>query len=178
MKTNKLLSVAITALVALASTAWAGPQGGGGGGHFGGGGFSGGHGGGGFRGGQFGGFGAGHFGSAGVTSFNGGGIGAAPTFSGGGGARFSGNRSIAGINRTPQQFSYYSWRSHVCRRATRVCRQAAEPIDEFNYRQGCTGHTSVKSRELSCRTEANHECTVLNSREPTVVREESCVCPT
>ena len=108
MKTTKLLSLAITALVALASTAWAGPYGGGGGGHFGGGGFGGGHGGGDFRGGQFGGFGGGHFGSAGVTSFNGGGIRAAPTFSGGGGARFSGNQSIAGINRTPQQFSYYT----------------------------------------------------------------------
>ena len=102
-----LLSVAITALVALASTAWAGPQGGGGGGHFGGGGFSGGHGGGGFRGGQFGGFGAGHFGSAGVTSFNRGGIRAAPTFSGGG-ARFSAPRNVTGLSRTPQQFSYYS----------------------------------------------------------------------
>ena len=108
MKTTKLLSFAITALVALASTAWAGPYGGGGGGHFGGGGFGGVHGGGDFRGGQFGGFGGGHFGSAGVTSFNGGGIRAAPTFSGGGGARFSGNQSIAGINRTPQQFSYYT----------------------------------------------------------------------
>ena len=109
MKTTKLLSVAITALVALASTAWADPHGGGSGGHFGGGGFGGGHGGGDFRGGQFGGFGGGHFGSAGVTSFNGGGIRAAPTFSGGGGARFSGNRSIAGLNRTPQQqFSYYT----------------------------------------------------------------------
>ena len=99
MKTTKLLSLAITALVALASTAWAGPYGGGGGGHFGGGGFGGGH--------VAGGFGGGHFGSAGVASFNGGGIRAAPTFSGGG-ARFSGNRSIGGLNRAPQQFSYYS----------------------------------------------------------------------
>src|SRR6478752_2126797 len=90
MKTNKLLSVAITALVALASTAWAGPYGGGGGGHFSG-------------------FSPGRFGGAGVSSFNGGGIRAAPTFSGAGGARFSGNRSIAGLNRTPQQqFSYYT----------------------------------------------------------------------
>jgi hypothetical protein len=107
MKTTKLLSVAITALVALTSTAWADPHGGGSGGHFGGGGFSGGNGGGGFRGSQFGGFGGGHFGSAGVASFNGGGIRAAPTFSGGG-AHFSGNRSIGGLNRAPQQFSYYS----------------------------------------------------------------------
>ena len=104
---TKLLSVAITALVALASTAWADPHGGGSGGHFGGGAFSGGNGGGGFRGGQFGGFGGGHFGSAGVASFNGGGIRAAPTFSGGG-AHFSGNRSIGGLNQAPQQFSYYS----------------------------------------------------------------------
>src|SRR5262245_59044674 len=94
MKTTKLLSLAITALVALASTVWAGPYGGGGGGHFGGGGLNGGHVGGGFRGG---GFASGHFSSAGVASFNGGGIRAAPTFSGDG-ARFSGNRSIGGLN--------------------------------------------------------------------------------
>ena len=107
MKTTKLLSLAITALVALASTTWAGPYGGGGGGHFGGGGFSGGHGGSGFRGGQFGGFGSGYFGSAGVPSFNGGGIRAAPTFSAGG-ARFNAPRNVSGLSRTPQQFSYYS----------------------------------------------------------------------
>jgi hypothetical protein len=104
MKTNKFLSLAITALVALASTAWAGPQGGGGGGHFGGGGFGGGHAGGGFH---AGGFGGGHFGGPGVGSFNGGGIRAAPIFSGGG-ARFSGNRNISGVRPAPQQFSYYS----------------------------------------------------------------------
>ena len=104
MKTTKLISLAITALVALASTAWAGPYGGGGGGHFGGGGFGGGHVGGGFGGG---GFGGGHFGGVHVGSFNGGGIRAAPTFSGGG-ARFSGSRSIGGMNRAPQQFSYYT----------------------------------------------------------------------
>jgi Putative peptidoglycan binding domain len=102
MKTTKLISLAITALVAFASTAWAGPHGGGGGGHFGGGGFGGGHVGGGFGGGQFGGF-----GGARVGSFNGGGIRAAPAFSGGG-ARFSGNRSIGGMSRAPQQFSYYT----------------------------------------------------------------------
>jgi len=100
MKTTKLLSLAITALVALASTTWAGPYGGGGG-------FSGGHGGGGFRGGQFGDFGGGHFGTAGVASFNGGGIRAAPTFSAGG-ARFSAPGNVSGLSRTPQQFSYYS----------------------------------------------------------------------
>src|SRR5215472_4323129 len=107
MKTTQLLRVAITALVALASTAWADPHGGGSGGHFGGGGFTGASGGGGFRGGQFGGFGGGHFINANVASFNGGGIRAAPTFSGGG-AHFSGNRSIGGLNQAPQQFSYYS----------------------------------------------------------------------
>src|SRR5262249_54526619 len=106
MKRTKLLSLAITALVALASTAWAGPQSGGGGGHFGGGGFGGGHVGGGFGGGHFSGFSAGHFGGARVASFNGGGIRAAPTLSRGG-ARFSGNRSIGGLNRAPQQVSYY-----------------------------------------------------------------------
>ena len=106
MKTTKLLSLAITALVALASTAWAGPHGGGGGG-FGGGGFGGGHAGGGFGGGRFGGFSGGHFGGARIGGFNGGGIRAAPTFSGGG-ARFNANRSTGGLNRAPQQFSYYT----------------------------------------------------------------------
>src|SRR5215813_9083561 len=108
MKTTKLLSLAITALVALSQPTWAGGFGGGGGGHFGGGGFGGGHVGGGFRGGGFGGghFGGGQFGS---THFGGysGSIRAGPAFSGGS-ARFSGNRSIAGSNQTPQQFSYYS----------------------------------------------------------------------
>jgi putative peptidoglycan binding protein len=104
MKTTKLLSLAITALVALGATAWAGPHGGGGGGNFGGGGFGGGHGGGGFRGG---GFGGGHFGGAGVGGFNGGGIRAAPAFSGTS-PRFSGNADIGGLNRAPQRFSYYS----------------------------------------------------------------------
>lgn len=106
MKTTKLFSLAITALIALSSIALAGPQGGGGGGHFGGGGFGGGHVGGSFGGGHFGGLSAGHFGGVRVGTFNGGGIRAAPTFSGGG-ARFSGNRSIGGISRAPQQFSYY-----------------------------------------------------------------------
>ena len=106
MKT-KLLSLATTVLVALASTAWAGPHGGGGGGNFAGGGFGGGHIGGGFGGGHFGGFAGGHFGGAPAGSFNGGGIRAAPMLSGGG-PRFNGNRSIGGLNRAPQQFSYYS----------------------------------------------------------------------
>jgi len=107
MKKSKLVSLAITALVALASTAWAGPYDGGGGGHFGGGGFGGGHVGGGFRGGQFGGFGGGQFGASSAASFNGGGIRAAPTFSSGG-ARFSGNRNIGTVGRGPQRFYYYS----------------------------------------------------------------------
>src|SRR5215467_427323 len=102
MKTTKLLSLAITAFVALTSTTWAGPHGGGGGG-FGGSGFGGGHAGGG----HFGGFSGGHFGGARVGGFNGGGIRAAPTFSGGG-VRFNSNRSVGGLNRTPQQLSYYT----------------------------------------------------------------------
>jgi hypothetical protein len=88
MKTQ-LLSLTITVLVALSQPIWARPDGGGGG-HFGGGGFGG-----------------GHFGDARVGSFNGGGIRAAPTFSAGG-ARVNGNRIIGGLNRTPQQFYYYS----------------------------------------------------------------------
>jgi len=107
MKTTKLLSLAITAFVALTSTTWAGPHGGGGGGNFGGGGFGGGHAGGGFGAGHFGGFSGGHFGGARVGGFNGGGIRAAPTFSGGG-VRFNSNRSVGGLNRTPQQLSYYT----------------------------------------------------------------------
>src|SRR5262245_1491965 len=90
MKTTKLFSLTLTALVALASTAWAGPHGGGSGGHFGGG-FSGGH------------FGGGYSGGARVGSFNGRGIRAAPTLSASS-ASFTGHRSIGGLNRGPQQF--------------------------------------------------------------------------
>jgi hypothetical protein len=83
MKTNKLFGLITTALVSLSQPAWAGPHGGGGGlaggGHFGG----------------------NHFGG------HSGGFPAAPAFSGGG-ARFSGNRSIGALSRTPQQFYYYS----------------------------------------------------------------------
>ena len=82
MKTTKLLSFTITLIVALAWTAWAGPRGGGGG-------FAGG----------------GHFGGSHFGGYSGG-IRAAPTLSGGG-ARFSGNRSIGGLSRAPQQFYYY-----------------------------------------------------------------------
>jgi His-Xaa-Ser repeat protein HxsA len=77
MKKIKLLILTSTALIGLGSPAWAGPHGGGGG------------------------FGGGHFGG-----FAGGGSRAAPALSGGG-ARFSGNRSIGGLSRTPQQFYYY-----------------------------------------------------------------------
>jgi hypothetical protein len=81
MKTTKLLSLIITALVALSQPTWAhgGGGGGGGGGHFGGGGGGGAHfGGGGFGGGHFGG---GHFGGFGGPRFGGfreGGFRAAP----------------------------------------------------------------------------------------------------
>jgi len=83
MKKIKLFALTGTAVVALGSTAWAGP-------HSGGGGLAGG----------------GHFGG---NQFGGhsGGFRAAPAFSGGG-ARFSGNRSIGALSRTPQQFYYYS----------------------------------------------------------------------
>jgi hypothetical protein len=79
MKTIKLLSLTITALVGLSQPAWAGGHGGG---HFGGGGFGGGH----FSGGHFGGF------HAAPNAF--------------GGARFAGT-SIGGLSRAPR-FSYGS----------------------------------------------------------------------
>jgi hypothetical protein len=107
MKKTKLISFAIIAFVGLASTAWAAPYSGGGGGHFGGSGFAGGHVGGGFAGSHFSSFSAGRLSGAHVANFNGGGIRAAPTFSGGH-ASFSGNRSYGGMSRTPQQFSYYT----------------------------------------------------------------------
>jgi hypothetical protein len=83
MKKIKLFALTGTAVVALGSTAWAGP-------HSGGGGLAGG----------------GHFGGNHFGGYSGG-IRAAPTFSGGG-LRFSGNRSIGGLSRAPQQFYYYS----------------------------------------------------------------------
>ena len=87
MKTINLLNLTTAAFIGLASTAWAGPHGGGGG-------FVGGH------------FGGGQFGS---THFGGysGSIRAGPAFSSAG-ARFSGNRGIAALGQTPQQFYYYS----------------------------------------------------------------------
>jgi len=83
MKKIKLFALTGTAVVALGSTAWAGP-------HSGGGGLAGG----------------GHFGGNHFGGYSGG-FPAAPAFSGGG-ARFSGNRSIGALSRTPQQFYYYS----------------------------------------------------------------------
>jgi len=113
MKTIRLLSLVITALVGVSQPAWAGRGGGGGGGgHFGGGGrgfHGGGFGGGGFHGGEFGGghfggFGAGHFGGfRPAPAFHGGGFRAAPSFSGGG-ARMAG-RYYTGPSRA-SQFHY------------------------------------------------------------------------
>ena len=78
MKTTGLFSLIATALMGLNVPAWAGPHGAGGG-------FA--------SGGHFGGY--------------SGGIRAAQTFSGSG-VRFSGNQSIGGLSRAPQQFYYYS----------------------------------------------------------------------
>src|SRR5262249_37510675 len=103
MKTTKLLSLAITALVALSQPTWAGGFGGGGGGHFGGGGFGGGH----VGGGHFGGFGGGHFGGARVGGLNAGGFRAAPhSF---GGARFTRRR----LGPSGSAFRYYNGGSHM-----------------------------------------------------------------
>ena len=85
MKTINLLNLTTAALIGLASTAWAGPHGGGGG----------------FGGGQFGGS---HFGGAHFGGYSGS-IRAGPTFSAGG-ARFSGNRSMAALSHAPQRFYY------------------------------------------------------------------------
>ena len=102
MKTTKLLSLIITALVALSQPTWA-HGGGGGGGHFGGGGGGGAHfGGGGFGGGHFGG---GHFGGFGGPRFGGfreGGFRAAPYRYGG--THFAA-RSLGGPTGA---FRYYS----------------------------------------------------------------------
>src|SRR5215468_5861848 len=169
MKTNKLLSVAITALVALASTAWADPHGGGGGGHFGGAGFSGINGSGGFRGGQFGGFGGGHFGSAGVASFNGGGIRAAPTFSGGG-ARFSGNRSIGGLNRAPQQLSYYSG----ARTSAAMPRASVRQLPNGSIRSN-TGRVATVNRQSNRVNATVGQKRLVNSRFSTAENRQSFV---
>src|SRR5262245_19644293 len=104
MKTTKLLSLAINALVALSQPTWAGGCGDGGGGHFGGGGFGGGH--------VGGGFGGGHFGGARVGGFNAGGFRAAPhSF---GGARFTGRS----LGPSGSAFRYYNGGGHMA--ATRT----------------------------------------------------------
>jgi hypothetical protein len=169
MKMTKLLSVAITALVALASTAWADPHGGGSGGHFGGGAFSGGNGSGGLRGGQFGGFGGGHFGSAGVASFNGGGIRAAPTFSGGG-AHFSTNRSIGGLNRAPQQFSYYSG----ARTSATMARVAARQLPSRSMTSNVSRLAAV-NRQSNRVNSAVGQKPLMNSRFSTAENRQSFV---
>src|SRR5262245_47598728 len=90
MKTTRLLSLAITALVALSQPTWAGGLGGGGGGHFGGGGFGG-----------------GHFGGVRVGGFNAGGFRAAPhSF---GGARFTGRN----LGPSGSAFRYYNGGGHM-----------------------------------------------------------------
>jgi Putative peptidoglycan binding domain len=167
MKTTRLLSLAITALVALASTAWAGPHGGGGGGNFGGGGFGGGH----VGGGHFGGFGGGHFAGARIGGFNGGGIRAAPTFSSGG-ARYSGSRSMGGLSRGPQQFYYYGG----ARTSAAVPRTAARQLPnrsissnagrvaaanpQSNRVNSAVGQKRVTNQQLS--TAANRQAFVKN----------------
>jgi hypothetical protein len=169
MKTTKLISLAITALVALASTAWAGPNGGGGGGHFGGGGFGGGHVGGGVGGGHFSGFSAGHFGGARVGSFNGGGIRAAPAFSGGG-ARFSGNRSIAGMSRAPQQFSYYTG----ARTSAVVPRASARQLPNRSM-NSTTGRVAPVNRQSNRVNPAVGHNRVTNARLSTAENRQSFV---
>ena len=164
MKTTKLLSLAITALVALASTTWAGPYGGGGGGHFGGG-----HSGGGFRGGQFGDFGDGHFGGAGVTSFNGGGIRAAPTFSGGG-ARFSGNRNIGAVSQGPQRFYYYSG----ARTSAVMPRASARQLPNRSMASN-TGRAASVTRQSNRVNSAVGQKRVTNPRLSTAENRQSFV---
>jgi hypothetical protein len=164
MKTIKLFSLAITAVVALASTAWAGPHGGGGGGHFGGGGFGGGHVGGGFRGG---GFGGGHFGGARVGGFNGGGIRAAPR--GFGGARFSGNR-IAGISRPSQRFNYYSG----ARASAAQPRTSAKQLANRSTSSSAS-RVAPANRQSSRVNSAVGQKRVMNSRFSTAENRQSFV---
>ena len=160
MKTTKLLSLATTALVAFASTAWAGPHGGGGGGHFGGGFGGGGH---------FGGFGGGHFGGARVGGFNGGGIRAAPTFSGGG-ARFSGNQSIGGLNRAPQQFSYYNG----ARTSSVVSHAAARQLPNRST-SPTAGRVATVNRQSNRMNSAVGQKRVTNPRFSTAENRQSFV---
>jgi len=152
MKTTKLLSLAITALVALASTAWAGPQGGGGGGHFGGGGFGG-----------------GHFGSARVGGFNGGGIRAAPAFLGGS-AHFTGNRNLGGLNRAPQQFSYYTG----ARTSATVPRASAGQLPNRSI-SSTAGRVAPVTRQPNRVNSAVGQKRVTNSRISTAANRQSFV---
>ena len=169
MKTTKLLSLAITALVALASTAWAGPYGGGGGGRFGGGGFGGGHIGGGSGGGRFGGIGGGHFSGDRVGGFNGGGIRAAPTFSGGP-AHFDRNRSLGTLNRAPQQFSYYSG----ARTSAVVPRAAARQLPNRSIRSN-TGRVATENRQPNRVNSAVGQKRITNPRFSTAENRQSFV---
>jgi Putative peptidoglycan binding domain len=146
MKTTKLFSVALTALVALASTAWAGPHGGGGGGQFGGRGFGGGH------------VGGGHSGGARIGSFNGGGIRAAPTLSAGG-AHFTGHRSIGGLNRGPQQFYYYSG----ARSSATVSRASATQLPNRSMGSN-TGRVATVNRQSNRVNSAVGQKRVMNAR--------------
>src|SRR5215467_2949929 len=157
MKTTKLLSLAITPLVALASTAWAGPHGGGGGGHFGGGGFGGNHAGG------------GHFGSAGIGGFDRGGIRAAPTFSGGG-ARFSANRGIGGLNRAPQQFSYYNG----ARASASVPRASARQLPNRSI-DSTAGRVAAVNRQANLVNSAVGQKRTTNPRPSTTQDRQSFV---
>jgi Putative peptidoglycan binding domain len=150
MKTIKLLSLAITAVVALASTAWAGPHGGGGGGHFGGGGFGG-----------------GHFGGARVGGFNGGGIRAAPH--GFGGARFSGNR-VAGISRAPQRFYYYSG----ARTSAALPRTSARQLPNRST-SSSAGRVAPVNRQSNRVNSAVGQKRVMNSRFSTAENRQSFV---
>jgi Putative peptidoglycan binding domain len=161
MKTTKLFSLAITALVALASTAWAGPHGGGGGGHFGGGGFGGGRSGGGF--------GGGHLGGARVGTFNGGGIRAAPAFSAGG-ARFSGNRSIGALNRAPQPFSYYGG----ARTSRAVPRASARQLPSRSM-SSTAGRVAPVNRQSNRGNSAVGQRRVTNPRLSTAENRQSFV---
>ena len=171
MKTTKLFSLALTALLVLASAAWAGPHGGGGGGHFGGGGFGGGRVGSGFAGGHFAGghFGGGHFGGAPIDSFNGGGIRAAPAFSGGG-ARFSGSRSIVGLSRAPQQFSYYNGP----RNSAVLSRAPARQLPNRSIRSN-TGRVATANGQLNRVNPAVGQNRGMNPRPSTAQNRQSFV---
>jgi len=153
MKTIKFLSLTITILVTLSQPTWAqGGFRGGGDGHFGGGGFSG-----------------GHFGGARAGGFSGGGIRAAPTFSGGG-ARFSGNRSVGGQSRAPQQFSYYSG----ARTSTIVPRASARPLPNRSI-NSTVGRVAPVNRQSNRVNSAVGQKRVTNARLSTAENRESFV---